>query len=36
MPAIGKWKNYADPEWFRVQESACETVLAEFFSKLSD
>ncbi|HLN27751.1 MAG TPA: sulfotransferase [Gemmataceae bacterium] len=35
-PGIGRWKNFADPEWFQMQESVCEAVLAEFFSKLRD
>jgi hypothetical protein len=32
-PALGKWKEYADEEWFRTHESTCETVIEEFFSQ---
>jgi hypothetical protein len=32
-PAIGKWKEYADDQWFADQESACETVLEEFLNR---
>jgi hypothetical protein len=28
---MGKWKQYADDNWFRRHEAACEDVLAEFF-----
>ena len=34
-PALGKWKEYAEDEWFRRQEEVCETVLAEFFARVS-
>jgi hypothetical protein len=27
----GKWKSYADDDWFRKHETICETVLADFF-----
>lgn len=29
-PAAEKWTAYADDDWFRRHESACETVLADF------
>jgi hypothetical protein len=29
-PVVERWKEYAEDEWFRAHESACETVLAEF------
>ncbi len=29
-PDFGKWKKYADDDWFRSHESHCEAVLAEF------
>lgn len=29
-PQLGKWKQYADDEWFREHEIECERVLAEF------
>ena len=32
QPSIGKWKHYADDEWFVRHESDCETVLNNFFS----
>jgi hypothetical protein len=28
---IGKWRDYADDEWFRAHESACEAVLERYF-----
>jgi hypothetical protein len=31
-PPLGKWKTYADENWFREQESACEMILIRFFS----
>jgi Sulfotransferase family len=34
-PIIGKWKTYADEEWFRRQESICETTMADFFAAVS-
>jgi hypothetical protein len=30
-PPLGKWRDYADDEWFRGHETACETTLADFF-----
>jgi hypothetical protein len=30
-PSRGKWKTYADEDWFRAQETWCETIMAEFF-----
>ena len=30
-PQLGRWKDYADHDWFRSHETSCETVLAEFF-----
>jgi Sulfotransferase family len=30
-PALGKWKEYADDDWFRGHETVCETTLADFF-----
>src|SRR5262249_32633890 len=32
-PDLGKWRSYADESWFQEHESACETVLAEFFGQ---
>lgn len=29
----GRWKQYADEEWFREQEASCELILAEYFGK---
>ncbi len=29
-PPVGKWRQYADEDWFREHEEACETVLADF------
>jgi hypothetical protein len=29
-PSGGRWKRYADEEWFREQEAACERVLRQF------
>jgi hypothetical protein len=34
-PVVGKWKTYADDEWFRRHESNCETMLAEFFASVA-
>jgi hypothetical protein len=34
-PIMGKWKSYADEEWFRNQESICETTMADFFAAVS-
>src|SRR5262245_26668573 len=34
-PIIGKWKTYADGEWFRRQESICETTMADFIAAMS-
>ena len=31
-PAPRRWKEYADADWFVRHETACETVLAEFFA----
>lgn len=28
---VGRWRQFADDTWFRDHESACETVLTEFF-----
>jgi hypothetical protein len=33
-PDVGKWHNYADDEWFKNQESLCETVIEDFFTSL--
>jgi hypothetical protein len=33
-PALGKWRFYADDEWFRRHETKCETTLAGFFSAM--
>jgi hypothetical protein len=30
-PSRGKWRRYADDEWFRRHEAACEEVLRDFF-----
>jgi hypothetical protein len=30
QPRSGRWRQYASDEWFRDQESHCESVLAEF------
>jgi hypothetical protein len=30
-PALGRWRSYADDEWFRRHESVAETTLADFF-----
>jgi hypothetical protein len=30
-PATGRWKSYADDEWFIEHEAKCDVVLAEFF-----
>jgi hypothetical protein len=30
-PSSEKWKTYADDDWFRAQETWCETVMAEYF-----
>jgi hypothetical protein len=30
-PPLGKWKEYADDAWFHGHETACETILADFF-----
>jgi len=29
----GRWKYYADEEWFREQEASCELIIAEYFGK---
>src|SRR5207342_256485 len=29
-PALGKWKEYAEDDWFRRHEAHCEAVLADF------
>jgi hypothetical protein len=29
---MGRWREYADEEWYRAHESACETVLRRFLS----
>lgn len=34
-PTGGKWKAYADEDWFRHHESVCEKVMAEFFATVS-
>lgn len=34
-PAIGKWKTYADDEWFQRYETVCETTMAGFFAAVS-
>ncbi len=31
-PPLGKWTKYADDAWFRAHETACETILSDFFS----
>ena len=31
MPALGKWRSYADAAWFEEHERQCESVLAEFW-----
>ena len=28
---LGRWRQFADDDWFRAHETACEDVLAEFF-----
>ena len=33
-PDFGKWKNYADEEWFLRIEERCEFVLNDFFEKV--
>ena len=33
-PPVGKWKSYADDEWFWRHETICETTLADFFSAM--
>jgi hypothetical protein len=35
-PPLGKWTRYADDAWFKEQESACETVFAEFLGGISE
>ena len=30
-PALGKWRRYADDDWFRRHEESCEKVLRDFF-----
>jgi hypothetical protein len=35
MPALGKWKEYADDSWFRTHEEICETALSEFLTSPS-
>jgi hypothetical protein len=30
-PESGKWKRYAEVEWFREQEATCERLLADYF-----
>jgi hypothetical protein len=30
-PPVGKWKEYAEEDWFRQHEARCEVVLAEWF-----
>jgi hypothetical protein len=32
-PSREKWKTYADEDWFRSQESWCESILADFFGQ---
>ena len=34
-PDLGKWRAYADDDWFRKHESRCETVLKEHFGLAS-
>ena len=34
-PKGGRWKTYADEEWFRRHESMCETTMADFFAAVS-
>jgi len=34
-PTLGKWRQYADDEWFRLHETECERVLSEFFAQPS-
>src|SRR5262249_47217913 len=34
-PPLGKWKDYADDEWFRRQEAVCEMVLAEWLDGMN-
>lgn len=31
-PPLGKWTKYADECWFQKHESACETILSDFFA----
>lgn len=31
-PPLGKWTRYANDEWFQKHETACETILADFFA----
>ena len=35
-PTGGKWREYADDEWFREQESYCESVLNDFLKPSVD
>jgi hypothetical protein len=30
---VGKWREYADDEWFKKYESGCEEVLGEFLGR---
>ncbi len=32
QPKLGKWREFADDDWFQRRESACEQVLHEFFA----
>lgn len=34
-PVVGKWRAYADNEWFQQHETTCETMLAEFFASVA-
>lgn len=31
---IGKWRTYADDDWFKQHETHCEMILADFFASL--
>lgn len=32
-PGLGKWKKYADNEWFQKHEEHCESILSDFLGK---
>ena len=35
-PKLGKWKSYADSEWFEKHESTCEIILANYLKYKCD